>query len=279
MSWLRGRPNVGSLPRILAALPVLVLLVSWLAPGVARGSVPPPPMVTSPLDFSGSYPIDGLTPFAHTNRIGYLSCPNSTLCVALDGNGNILTSGNPASPTDSWHITPLPLYGDDGLQCPTTTFCAGLAASDANGEEALVTSTDPTGGPGAWQVVTAPANASLLNISCPSADFCAGVDGYDILTSTDPAGGAGSWQTARYTSDDNPAFDPITCASASLCLIPNGSGSTSPPTPPAVRPHGRSSPACPIAASPARPCTCASGRMDPASPSRPIRPAAPGPGR
>ena len=78
-------------------------------------------------------------------------------------------------------VTPLQTTA---FSCPSDEACAAV-----NDNADIITSTDPTGGTGAWSFTNAipiPPNA-MFGISCPTTSFCAaaGADG-QILTSTSP---------------------------------------------------------------------------------------------
>jgi len=112
------------------------------------------------------------------------------------------------------------------ISCPSASLCVAV-----DGAGHLFTSTDPTGGSGAWTKTEVP---GLEAVSCPSVSLCVGVTQAIpalggtvslIYTSTDPTGGASAW-TAGYTADgSNNAFSNISCASVSLCVATDDSGS------------------------------------------------------
>jgi hypothetical protein len=223
MSWSRERRNVGSLTGALAALVVLVLAVPGLAPGVARASTAPPPMVTSPLDFSASSTIDTLTPFAHPFDLRFLSCPTSSLCVAMDNAENILTTTDPTAPIGSWSSFRTDMANPgDGLSCPSASFCIATGPDPADTGEQAIYSTDPAGGPSTWHSYELPGGMLDQQLDCPNANFCAAINGGTIYTSTDPAGGTSSWQSSSFSTNGDGGIA-LACASASLCVIGNSS--------------------------------------------------------
>jgi hypothetical protein len=86
------------------------------------------------------------------------------------------------------------------------------------GNSTVYTSSDPTGGTGAWTATPLPGNPGPIDsISCPTVTLCVatGVDG-QISTSTDPTGGAGAWSTADIGG--NRALGALFCSSASQCF-------------------------------------------------------------
>jgi hypothetical protein len=152
-----------------------------------------------------------------------------------------------SSAASNWTLTQLPArtvgegesdqVGLSGVSCPSESLCVAVSGFDT-----VVSSRSPTGGAGAWHVVTPPAptgpgacmeenaagetvscglSASLRSISCPSESLCVAVswEGFAYV-STNPSGGAGAWST----SDLNEALggdthlDSVSCPSESLCV-------------------------------------------------------------
>jgi hypothetical protein len=96
------------------------------------------------------------------------------------------------------------------VSCPSATLCV---ATDTVGD--VLTSTDPTGGAGAW-TVTPVVSGSLSGISCPSVSLCVASDTVgNVLTSTDPTGGAGAWTVTPVVLG---SLSGISCPSDSLCV-------------------------------------------------------------
>ena len=61
-----------------------------------------------------------------------------------------------------------------GFSCPSESFCAGEVSGSA-----VITSTNPAGGIGAWGVTELESGrqfSGLVAISCPSAELCVAVD-------------------------------------------------------------------------------------------------------
>jgi hypothetical protein len=126
-----------------------------------------------------------------------ISCPSSRLCVAVTNQGDIYATTDPTGPASAWSVSePKPsgrnihLYG---ISCPTESLCVAVSGRRVNTGK-VFTSTDPTGGVGAWQETDLGEGFDLRAVSCGSARLCvaAGADG-EILASTDPTGGPGAW--------------------------------------------------------------------------------------
>jgi hypothetical protein len=63
----------------------------------------------------------------------------------------------------------------------------------------------------------APPNREILDISCPTAQFCAATDDFgEALTSTDPQGGATAWSATEAGGGIN---GPISCSTIHLCVV------------------------------------------------------------
>ncbi len=151
-----------------------------------------------------------------------VSCVSSTLCVAIDQNGQIVTSTDPTGGAGAWVVTKGVGSGDDilAVSCASGPLC--VAVNDAG--EAL-TSTDPTGGAGAWSIaeVDPKGSYSLRSVSCPSNTFCAAIDDDgNVLTSTNPTGGKGAWSATPV--DTGQALTSISCPSSTLCVAVDSAG-------------------------------------------------------
>jgi hypothetical protein len=118
-----------------------------------------------------------------------VSCPSPVLCVTGNALGNLLVSTGPAS---AWSV----IDGGGSVQltaaeCPSATRCLAV---DNNAD--VLTSTDPTGGPGAWtftnlipytDIEGTFASNAMWGASCPSVSFCAIAAGDgQVFTSEDP---------------------------------------------------------------------------------------------
>jgi hypothetical protein len=100
----------------------------------------------------------------------------------------------------------------------------------------VVTSTNPTGGAGAWTIANVDPGIALRGVSCPSVSLCVAVDELtDVVTTTNPTGGPGAWTVTVV-----PALGlrSVSCPSVSLCVAVDDSGnvvtSTNPAGPPRI---------------------------------------------
>ena len=183
-----------------------------------------------------------------THSVNGISCPSTSLCVAVDDDGNAITSTDPAGGASTWTVADLFGVGAQGgregggyfydVSCASASLCFATA----NGQ--IVTSTNPTGGAGAWK-------ATALNgfhVSCPSSLQCFAASDAGLLTSSDPAGPTPTWTMAHaelgFPCAANILADPcgtlpftggevavqdVSCPSATFCagISPRGFASTS----------------------------------------------------
>jgi hypothetical protein len=149
-----------------------------------------------------------------------VACPQATLCVATEPNGQIAATGNS---TGAWTSTTVD--GSNaltGVSCPTTGLC--VAVDHAGG---VLWSANPTTGPWTARTVidtttttTTPAPIPLNAISCPTTGLCAAVDSAgNVLVSTAPT--SGSWQKRGIGST---SLNDIACTSAGACVAVDVSG-------------------------------------------------------
>jgi hypothetical protein len=89
----------------------------------------------------------------------------------------------------------------------------------------ILTTTNPTGGPSAWQTTNVGVEA-LFEPTCPSSSLCVVADSEgDVLTSTEPTGSASAWHKVEHlavNSGSTAGFVGISCPTTSLCLMVEG---------------------------------------------------------
>jgi hypothetical protein len=230
--WAPGNGYAG------LSCPSVSLCVGWLS---TRGDVI---VSTDPADGPGAWhvehidsssvPCGGNHPMPPTDCAGEItamSCPLTSLCVAVDSNGYAVVSTDPRGGASTWSTQNIDPESNlqkqyDPLQqvsCPSVSLCV---AADWVGN--LVTSTDPSDGASAWNLVPVEPNhyGFLTDLSCPSARLCLGGDyAGRVLGSTNPAGGRRAWK--RF--DIGAAFGGfglhVACPSAMLCAVVDGGGS------------------------------------------------------
>jgi hypothetical protein len=109
---------------------------------------------SSPITFSKPVLVDQRPPYSSTGDLAGVSCPNASLCVAVDSAGNVLTSTTTTGGASAWTVTSV----DDnasltGISCPSSSLCVAV---DNYGD--VVTSTNPTGGASAWTLTNVDAS-------------------------------------------------------------------------------------------------------------------------
>jgi hypothetical protein len=197
--------------RGLMAMAGLLLVV--MLPGSARAS--------SPLLWSAPELVDHEPPYETLTLASFkdISCPTTSLCVAVDSNGDVITSTNPTGGAGAWTVTNIRSVsfpnGYKAISCPSIHLCVAL-----DGDENISVSTNPTGGASAWSVFAAPTPEEFIpygttggDVSCPSVSMCVITDGNgDVLTSTNPTGGASAWSFSEGIGGS------LACPSTSLCV-------------------------------------------------------------
>jgi hypothetical protein len=162
-----------------------------------------------------------------------LSCPSVSLCVGIDGVGNVLVSGNPSRGPSAWRKEPVDQGGAlVGVSCPSVELC--VAVDDAGD---VVTSQDLQGGRGAWTVTRVDSAGGTAAVSCSSASLCVAVDrAGDAIVSTNPSGGPAAWAVNHIdnqlyyecfhygTPPCQPALVGVSCPSVSLCVAVDDAG-------------------------------------------------------
>jgi hypothetical protein len=157
--------------------------------------------------------------------IGAISCPSASLCVAVDAQGDVITSTNPTGGGKAWTLTTVDTQtGIDAISCPTTSLCVGV---DNAGN--VVVSTNPTGGASAWTMSNID-KEKFQDVSCPDANLCVASDNDGgVVVSTDPTGGVSAWKRVADVGgidqlDGSSVADlgVVSCSSAGECVTASG---------------------------------------------------------
>lgn len=177
---------------------------------------------TAPARGARTWRVERLAAAVNPNAI---ACPNPALCVAVEADGNVVSSSDPLRAPGTWHVAHVDSSQSAigkaqllGISCPSTALC--VAVDDAGN---IVSSTNPTGGPSAWKLVHVfSASLGRANVSCPSVRACVAASGGRILTSTDPSGGRSAWRVTSVAVDD--LASAISCPSAAMCVANSAGG-------------------------------------------------------
>jgi hypothetical protein len=187
--------------------------------------------------------------------LGAISCPSTSLCVAGDWDGNVLTSTDPIGGSDSWSSAYVDSNTSAGLHhggialqttitsvaCPSTSLCL---ASDEDGY--VLASQNPAGGPSTWRSTLAsrqqygatagsrPATGYLLfGLTCPSQSLCLALQGHaplyslggmsasELYVTEDPLSGM-PWTPGAI--DPSGRLEAVSCPSAALCVAVDDAG-------------------------------------------------------
>jgi Alpha galactosidase A/Alpha galactosidase C-terminal beta sandwich domain len=188
-----------------------------------------------------------------------VSCASESLCVAIDRQGNVLSTSDPTASHPSWTVVakdegkPLDAVScladgpcvavDDrgdalvssgstaaawsspapiGADSPLTgVSCASSSLCVAVDEGVdVLTSANP--GTGGWSVTSVDAGHHLTGVSCSSQALCVAVDDAgNVLASTDPTGGTGAWHLQKISAEP---LVGVSCSASGSCLAVDGAG-------------------------------------------------------
>jgi hypothetical protein len=176
-----------------------------------------PALAASPLTFSAPVPID-------TNSLTGVSCPSTTLCVAVDSAGNVIVSNDPIGGAATWKsasvnppnaMSEIP-GGFTSVSCPSMSFCIAVGAF---GQAA--TSTNPAV-LSTWQLIPMGIDEpeTLTGVSCSSPTRCVAVDNAGYAVTTDVAEGQPLIWTRTSTPIDTETtnISGVSCVSTDLCV-------------------------------------------------------------
>ncbi len=149
-----------------------------------------------------------------------VSCPSSSLCVAGDVAGDVVTSTDPGAGTPTW-TAPRRIDGErqlSSVSCPSTSLC--VAVDEAGN---ALASEDPGDASPTWSSSAIDPGEALVDVSCPSSSLCVAVDeGGNVLTSQDPGAASPAWSSSAI--DPAGELTGVSCASTSLCVAVDAAG-------------------------------------------------------
>ncbi|MGP0047442.1 MAG: hypothetical protein ACLPZR_01150 [Solirubrobacteraceae bacterium] len=191
----------------------------------------------TPSTFSWSSPqsVDTQYPYSNPFSVNSLSCSSSTLCIGTTAvNAEIITSTDPTgSSTSDWSVLPTSLlasgatgYSLAGGTCVTVSsgpLCVGTGTDPSSDTDPglVLTSTNPTGGAGAWTHQDDALAGFEVPPSCAqtgATTICIGSNSFpaDAFVSTDPSGGASSWHQFTLAVGEAEVVG-VACVSTSMC--------------------------------------------------------------
>jgi hypothetical protein len=201
---------------------VLLALVTFgFGAGAARAA--------DPLLWARPMFIDAHVAATHPYGLGSVSCPTTSLCVAVDSAGYLFTSTNPGGGASAWRSGQSQIItgaGLVGVSCPSSSLCVAVSGGS------IASSTDPAGGSARWKASALIGGNGLSAVSCPSVSLCVAVGAEGtVATSTSPAGGPGAWKVIKAPTstpeecgkygpglDCQAGFTAVSCPSVSLCV-------------------------------------------------------------
>ena len=154
--------------------------------------------------------------FDSGNTPSGVSCASESLCVAIDRQGNVLSTSDPAASHPSWNV----VGKDEGKPLDAVSCLAGgpCVAVDERGD-ALVGSGSAAA---AWSPPTPiGADSPLTGVSCASSSLCVAVDEKgEVLTSDSP--GTGGWIVTSVDAEHH--LTGVSCSSQTLCVAVDDAG-------------------------------------------------------
>ena len=162
------------------------------------------------------------TAIDNSSYLTSLSCPSTSLCVAVDEFGNVVISDDPGAATPTWSA-PTDVDGTNviwGVSCPSTSLCVAV---DSSGN--VLVSRDPASRTPTWSApISIDGTNSIYSISCPSTSLCVAVDADgNAVISYDPGAATPIW-TAPADVDGTVPLEAISCPSSRLCAAVDGAG-------------------------------------------------------
>ncbi len=220
--WFSACVRHELLARLVASVGVVAALVCVLRVAPVDADAVSPMYWSSPVGVDlGSYP---------TGAFEGISCLSTSLCVAVDRGGNVVSSTHPEAEAGAWSVAHVegaetpeigPGSGADTVSCVSGPLCVALA-----GRVSVMTSTEPAAGAGAWaRAEVGAGDGGIRGVSCGSASMCVAVDETgSVITSTDPTGGSSAWSATDI--DGTTPILGIACPSASFCVAVDANGNT-----------------------------------------------------
>ena len=158
-----------------------------------------------------------------------MSCPTTSMCVGVGGNNTVATSTDPMEPGtwNTFFVAEGTFPGAPnqrqlkGISCPSERMCVAVSFLGR-----ILTSTEPTAGPGAWTVgdfdPSGP-NIHFYGVSCPTTSFCVAVAAEGIIaTSSNPLGGPEAWTITHLPQPLE--LRGVSCTSPSFCVVVGDNG-------------------------------------------------------
>jgi len=145
-------------------------------------------------------------------NLAAVACPTTSLCVAVDDQGNVVTSTDPTAGPSAWTLRNVGIESQnptDGTVPPPTISCASThLCAIANYLGYVDTSTNPAGPAGAWVHTNLHDAGSqtdpngLTGVSCAPISSCVVIDGAGhVFTSSNPAAQPTQWTRTTISAE------------------------------------------------------------------------------
>jgi hypothetical protein len=152
--------------------------------------------------------------FDSGNAPSGVSCASESLCVAVDGRGEILNTSDPTASHPSWSV----VATDEGKPLTAVSCVADgpCVAVDDRGDVLVTNSSNAS----AWSQPAPIGDGSpLTGVSCVSASLCVAVNEEgEVLSSSNP--GIGGWSAASVGH----RLAGVSCSAAALCIAVDEAG-------------------------------------------------------
>ena len=165
-------------------------------------------------------------------HLAAVSCPSTSLCIALTASDSLASSHDPASRHATWtvhrpHAIRIQFGSASGsaISCPSARLCvATFSATDGKYFWSLVASANPSARRIKWRTVAASGSAGTnggpIYPACATTSLCFAFGGVPMISSTRPAGGRSAW--AQTGVPDLP--NAVACPSVRLCVAVDTEG-------------------------------------------------------
>jgi hypothetical protein len=159
------------------------------------------------------------------NPLNAISCPSTSLCVAVDPQGNAVLTTDPTDPVPTWGP---PTNADTStlllaVSCATTSLCVGV---DDGGN--AVISTNPTAASPTWSPpasIDSADNHPINGVSCVAVDYWGSSsvdDRGNALVTTNPTSATPTWAIQNIDGTNLPQA--VSCGATSLCVAVDNLG-------------------------------------------------------
>jgi hypothetical protein len=157
---------------------------------------------------------DTYTSQGESSGLTAVSCPTTSLCVAADTAGNIVSSTDPTGGSAEWTVWSVDpdSSGITSVSCASASMC--VAADGAH----VMSSTDPSGGLADWNVT--PSTLGQTSVVCRSRSDCLALNQAGVIETQDPLAPDPTWRTSLHETLELSA---ISCG-PEVCAAGNGVG-------------------------------------------------------